>query len=649
MVPRVFHLLLACALVAGCSNDPHPPPFHEKRPDGTPWQVSFRPFPDDPRSLDPQFSYDTVSHSIICLIYEGMLQYHPFKTDPYELIPCLAEKMPERVLTPDGHPAYRFQIKRGISFEADSCFLSSQGKGRELTASDMAYTFHRIADPKVECPVFSTLAEYIVGLQSCNEEARKTGSYDYSKPFPGIRILDDHTFDIVLLKPFPQLLYWMAMPFTAPVAREAVEYYDGKTHDGIVREQFKFKPVGTGPFHLVEWKKGLSLRLVRNADYSATRFPKDGWPVSEAARYEEMAGKPIPFLDEMNFRIIRESIPAWLLFRQGFLEGAGVGKDVFDTAVSARQELTSEYQKRGVWLYKDAEPSTYYFLFNMQDPVVGKNRKLRQAISAVYDMELENDIFMNGIYLNAQQLLPPGVYGYQPGFQNPYRQNNLEQAKRLLAEAGYPRGYDAKTGKQLQLTLDMTVDDAESRQHAEFQKEQIEKLGIKVKIEENLWAAQQDKVDRGNFQFTAYGWHADYPDPENFFFLFYGKNAAPEGNNYCRYSNAEFDTLFEQMRAIENSPQRLDLVHRLNSMLVEDCPFIPLYYPVVFRLSQPWAPRVVLNPLVFSGPKYTRIDPILRKQKQEEWNRKPLWPLGILAATLVIAGLFAYNWSQRHG
>jgi len=646
MAQRFLFIAIACMLLAGCSNDPHPPAFHEKRADGTPWQVSYAPFPDDPRSLDPQFSYDTLSHSIICLIYESMLQYHPLKTDPYELVPCLAESMPERISTPDGHPAYRFHIKHGIYFHDDLCF--PEGKGRELVATDVAYAFQRIADPKVECPVLSTLAEYIVGLQDANAEAQKKGSYDYTKPAPGIRVVDDHTFDIVLLKPFPQLLYWMAMPFTAPVAKEAVNYYDGKTHDGITREQFKFKPVGVGPFRLVAWRKGLSLRLIRNDHYITTKFPTDGWPAEEASRYAAMAGKPLPFLDELYFRIIRESIPAWVLFRQGYFERAGVGKDVFDTAISAKQELTPEYQKRDVWLYKDAEPATYYFLFNMQDPVVGKNPKLRQAISSAYDFDLENEIFMNGIFLNAQQLLPPGVYGYQPNFKNPYRQSKLDQAKRLLAEAGYPNGHDAKTGKQLLLTLDMTIDDAESRQHAEFQKEQIERLGIEVKIEENLWATHQDKVDRGNFQFTSYGWHADYPDPENFFFLFYGKNAAPEGNNYCRYANPEFDKLFEKMREMENSPERLELVHRLNAMLVEDCPMIPLYYPVVFRLSQPWAQRVVLNPLVFSGPKYTQIDPGLRRQKQAEWNRKPAWPLAVIAALLAAAGIFAFQWSQRH-
>ncbi len=647
MALRILYLTVACALLAGCSNNPHPPPFREKRADGTPWQASYRPFPDDPRSLDPQFSYDTLGHAVVSLVYEEMLEYHPLKTDPYELIPCLADGMPEPISGSDGTLAYRFRIKRGVYFHDDPCF--SSGKGRELVAADMAYAFNRIADPKVECPVLSTLAEFVVGLQERNDEAKRTKSFDYSKPFPGIRVIDDHTFDILLLKPFPQLLYWMAMPFTAPVPREAVEYYDGRSHDGTIRQQFKFKPVGTGPFRLVEWKKGLSLRLIRNDNYTATRFPTEGWPAADAARYQAMAGKPIPFLDEVDFRIIRESIPAWLLFRQGYVEAAGLGKDVFDTAVSARQELTPEYQARGVWLYKDAEPSTFYFQFNMQNPVVGKNRKLRQAISAVYDVDLEIDIFMNGIYLNAQQLLPPGVYGYQADFKDPYRQHNVEQARQLLAEAGYPNGYDAKTGKQLQLTLDLTVDDAESRQLAEFEKEQIEKLGISVKVEENLWATQQDKMDRGNFQFTASGWNADYPDPENFFFLFYGKNIPPEGNNNSRYANPEFDRLFEKMRAMENSPERLDLIHRLNAILTEDCPMIPLYHPVAFHLSQPWAPRVVLNPLVSNGLKYTQIDVAMRKQKQVEWNRKPMWPLAGIAAFLAAAGMFAYRWSQRHG
>ncbi len=642
--------LFLCALLflSGCGNNPHPPPLHETRPDGTPWRVSYRGFPDDPRTLDPQVSYDTTGHAIISSIYESPLQYHPFKTDPYELMPCLLDEMPQRIKENGGRETYLFKLKKGLTFHDDPCFVASGGVGREVTAEDMAYVFKRIGDPKVECPILSTLQDYVVGLKEAYEEARKTGTFDYSKPMPGIEVIDRYSFRLRMIKPYPQILYWFAMPFTAPVPREAVEYYDGKIHKRVQREQFKFHPVGTGAFRLAEWRRKGLIRLARFDRYNATTFPTGGWPAADDVRFRPMAGKPIPFLDEIQLPIIRESIPAWLLFRQGYTDRSGVGKDIFNTVISMSQELTPEYRARGIELYKDPEPSTYFLIFNMEDPVVGKNRKLRQAISSAFDEELANSIFHNDTYLNAQQLLPPGVFGHQPKFQNPFKQHDLALARKLMIEAGYPEGRDARSGKQLELALDATVDDPESRQHAEFYRSQFETLGIKLKIVENTWSRQQEKFDTGHFQIIGYGWQADYPDPENFFFLFYSRNAAPQGNNYARYANPEFDGVFEQMRTMDDTPERLNLIYKLNDIITEDCPWVLEVHPVLFSLNQVWAPRVSSNPLLAGGSKYTNVDVELRNRKLLEWNRPILWPLWLALGAVVVAVGFGIRWNRRH-
>lgn len=640
-------LLLVLMAVAGCSNNPHPAPLRAARPDGTPWRVAYRALPDDPRTLDPQVSYDMLGHAVISLLYESPLQYHPFKTDPYELQPCLLAEMPRRVKHPDGTETYHFRLKSGIYFHDDPCFTATGGKGREVTADDLAYVFKRIADPKVECPVLSTLQEYVMGLGSAYEAARTSGRFDYAQPLKGIEVVDRYAFRLHLSKAYPQILYWLAMPFAAPVPREAVDYYDGKPHDGPVRPLFRFHPVGTGPFRVAEWRRNRLIRLARHERYAATVFPSEGWPHEAVARFGPMAGQALPFLDEIQFAIIREGSPRWLLFRQGYLDGAGVSKDVFSSVLTASQELTATYRARGVRLYRDAEPSTFYLVFNMEDPVVGPNRKLRQAISSAYDEDLDNDIFSNGTDLNAQQLLPPGVFGFQRDFHNPYKQHDLALARKRMAEAGFPEGRDAKTGQPLQLTLDVTADSPESRQHVEFQKGQIEQLGIRIKVVENNWAQQQEKVDVGHFQVVMYGWHADYPDPENFFFLFHSPNKPPRGSNHARYSNPEFDRLFSRMSTMDNTPERLELIRRLNGMLVEDCPCVFLNHPVYFTLNQPWCPRVSSNSLLAGGLKYVNIDVKLREERRREWNRAPAWPLWAGAAIGI--GLLAYGvyWNRR--
>jgi oligopeptide transport system substrate-binding protein len=349
----------------------------------------------------------------------------------------------------------------------------------------------------------------------------------------------------------------------------------------------------------------------------------------------------------VQFQVIREAIPAWLLFRQGYLDRSGVGKDVFNSVITAGQTLSEAFKARGVQLFKDVGPGTFYSQFNMDDPLLGRNLKLRQALSTVYNQTKANDVFGNGIDIKAEQILPPGVVGFEPDFKNPFRTENVEQARKLIAEAGYPGGIDPKTGKPLELTLDVVAGNAESRQRAEFDQMQFEQLGVRIKINENTWSRFQETLLRGLFQMnTGSGWNADYPDPENFFFLFYGKNVPPQGSNYTRFQNEEFDRLFERMATMDNGPERLEVIRRMNAILVEQCPVILTFYPVSFTLSQPWAPRITDNAMLVTG-KYTVLDPVLREIKIREWNRTPLWPIALLAAGGVAVIVYAMRRAKR--
>ena len=193
--------------------------------------------PDDPRSLDPQFAYDQMSHRLLEPVLDTLLEYHPFKTDPYEVMPSLLESMPEREKNADGAETYVCRLKRGILFHDDDCFPGK--KGRELTVRDVEYGWKRMADPKVECPALSALQDYIEGLGAAYDAAKKSGTFDYAQPLKGFEVVDDQTFRVHLSKQYPQIIYWMAMQFTSPVTVEAVEYYDGQRGDpdGSQREE----------------------------------------------------------------------------------------------------------------------------------------------------------------------------------------------------------------------------------------------------------------------------------------------------------------------------------------------------------------------------------------------------------------------------
>jgi ABC-type transport system substrate-binding protein len=206
----------------GCGNNPHPAPWRAKRADGSPWVVRHAYTTEEIRSLDPQVMYDQVSRRVLEPVQDTLLTYHVMKTDPYELVPLLLAQMPQRLANPDGTVTYACQLKPGVLFHDDPCFPN--GKGRELVAADVHYAFQRLCDPAVESPVFAALAEYVAGMNEAFETAKKAGKFNYDQiAVRGIEVVDTHSFKIHLLKAYPQILYWLAMHFTTPVAREAVE------------------------------------------------------------------------------------------------------------------------------------------------------------------------------------------------------------------------------------------------------------------------------------------------------------------------------------------------------------------------------------------------------------------------------------------
>jgi len=644
---RALVLTLAAGLLAACDNNPNPPPFREKRADGTPWLVRYGGLSDDPREFDPQKMYDQMSRRILEPVYDTLLEYHPMKTDPYEVRPGMLEEIPQKEVSAEGKISYLCRIKPAARFHDDECFPG--GKGRPVVAQDVHFAFQRMCDPKVESPFLSNFVEYIGGLQEAHDAAEKAGKFDYDAlKLPGIEVIDERTFRLHLSKPYPQILYWLAMHCTTPVAREAAEYYDGKEHNGVIRPDFrKFKAVGTGPFRIAEYVPRQRVRLVRVEGYATTTFPSDGFPPEKAAWLQQFAGKALPLVDEVNFSIVRENIPIFILTRQGYLDGMGVNKDAFGAMITPGRELAAKWRDRGMHLEKDVEPATFWIAFNMEDKLIGKNRKLRQALSAAYDAQTYSDIFYNSVAPVAQQLVPPGLAGFSATYRNPYGYN-LDKARQLIAEAGYPGGIDPATNRPLEITMEMVAVGSEDRQRAEFEQRCFEKLGIKMKISENTFARLLQKQDTGDFQLASgTGWGADYPDPENFFFLFYSKNVPPAGKNISRYSSPEFDRLFEQMATMENGPERLNIVNQMTALLSEDCPNILNFHKAFYSVVQPWAPRTQDNAMLEGGVRFATVDSVLRAEKQKAWNRKPLWPLALLGGLVAIGAVSAIRINRR--
>jgi ABC-type transport system substrate-binding protein len=578
-------------------------------------------------------------------MYGMYYRYHYLKQAPYELELVLGAAEPKRepYTFPDpktGKPvhgeSWTFRIKPGLHFQDDPCFPG--GKGREIVASDFLLSFRRLADPAIGCPILGFVEDKIIGLSDFAAACRKRKAElklgpDFNAPVAGLQVdpHDPYTFRVLLNQPYPQLRYLMAMHFTTPLAHEAVETYGDKLRD---------HPVGCGQYVMTEYTKKQQIVLKANPNRPLEYYPTEGMPGDREAGLLEDAGKQLPLSDTVIFKFVPERITAWNLYLQGYLDRYSVTQDNFRQVMAPQGGLSPEMKQKGVLLQKVTTPNTYYFSFNMDDPVFGgytpQRRKLRQAVSLAIDSQEFIDLLFEGNGRKPEWLIPPGITGYDPDYKNPYCQPDLPRAKKLLAEAGYPDGIDPKSGDRLTLYYDNTADTPEDRQFLGLLQRQVEALGIH--LESRTWrdTIWQDRLDKGQFQFVSYGWFADYPDPENFTFLLYGPNQRP-GPNHTNYKNPEYDRLFEQMRVMEEGPARVEVIRKMRAIAVEDCTWIPYMHREQMGLDYDWLKNSKSHGVANDVTKYWRIDGKRRDAQQVAWNQPNYWPiLGLLA--LVGAG-----------
>ena len=171
---------------------------------------------------------------------------------------------------------------------------------------------------------------------------------------------------------------------------------------------------------------------------------------------------------------------------------------------------------------------------------------------------------------------------------------------------------------------------------------QLSQLGVEVQSRPwrpNVW---EERVNQGKFQIIDYGWLADYPDPENFVFLLYGPNKRP-GPNCTSYNRPEYNALFEKMRSMEDSPERLKIIGQMRDMEVEDCPVVFMEHGEDLALNYDWIKNVKPHPIANDISKYRHVDAEIRARNQAEWNKPIFWPLLVFGGFLVAGSIPAAN------
>ena len=569
------------------------------------------------RGFDPVMAGDVASALAISRIYEGLLQYS-YLARPYQVEPCLSDTMPD---VSENGLVYTFKIRKGIYFQDDPCFTATKGKGRELTADDFVYAIKRVADIKTGSTGYWAFNDRIVGLDEFRTKSSGEQATDYKSEVEGITAPDRYTLRIHLKRSYPQLLWILTMHYAFAIPHEAVEYYG---------RDFVNHPVGTGPYCLKSWVRNYRIEYTRNPKWNETgrveNYPLDGNEsdkklglLADAGKPLEARGKPIPFIDRIVQYVVSDSTTLWFMFLRGQTESSGISRDNWDAVITSDKTLKNELAGMGIKMFSTPVMETYYIGFNMDDPVVGGNHLLRQAMACAFNTEHYIHFYNNRV-IRASGPIPPGIAGFEK--QDSRYPFDLDRAKKLLIQAGYPKGKDPKTGRRLKLNLDIgNPNDPEVRASVELFSSFMDKIGIKIVPVYNNWPTFLSRIERRQAQLFRLGWVADYPDAENFLQLFYGPNSSP-GPNHCNYSNKSFDALYEKVRIMADSPERTALYQQMAEIVIKDCPWIFEQHPLSYGLHHQWLKNYKPHDFPYGMNKYHAVDYIQRKQWKKEHGIK---------------------------
>ncbi len=542
------------------------------------------------KTLDPGNIGDTTSAGVAGNIFECLYNYD-YEARPYRLIPELAASLPQ--VSEDGLTV-TIELRGGAHyFDPEAKIpgwenvVGEDGKlagarGPEIKAEDFVYAWKRIANFHHASQNYSAIFEgRVEGLDEWRDYTKSVAprEVDYGRVVTGLRALDEHRLQIKLTRPDPQLRYNLAHLPTAPSSREAAEYWG---------EALKHHPIGSGPYVLREHLPEQRIVFEANPIYR-----------SRSAGAE----KNLPAVGRLQIDYFEEDLPAWALFRQGLLDIAGIPKDVFTQAIDNKtRNLTPEMEAKGIRLHKEPAAGVYYYGFNMADPVLGKNKPLRQAMSMAFNREEFIELFLNGRGIPAMGPIPPGFATYDPKLVNPNARFDPGAARRKLAEAETIHGGPIPT-----INLLMAGTDTSARQMAEYMKKQMAQIGIDLRVDYRTWARFQEMIDQKQAQFYSLGWMADYPDEQTFLQLFWSKNQSP-GPNSANYANPAYDALYERAMVMNPGPERDEAYREMQRIVMDETPWLLTFFPVAYTLYYDWVQNLVSNEYAHGMRKFVGLD-----------------------------------------
>ncbi|MES2619329.1 MAG: ABC transporter substrate-binding protein [Bacteroidota bacterium] len=525
------------------------------------------------KSIYPLGITEVVGHRITNQIYEGLVH---FNQKDLTVDPLLAESWD----VDSTATVYTFHLRKGVVFHDDACF--TDGKGREITARDFEYCFDLLCTPDPKNNGFTFYRDLLKGANDLyTARERKQPDAD-AKAAWGVKVIDDYTLQITLVKPFADFLNRLALPFVTVFPKEAVEKYKGDILNHAV---------GTGPFVVKAMKTDEAVVMARNEKY---------WGKDEF-------GNQLPYMDGIKVSFIKEDKTEMMELIKGNLDMKyRLPFSMIDDIIDENKNLKGEYQKFQLQITPEYAIQFYGFL--IPDKIF-QNKDVRLAFNYAIDRAKITDFTAKGEGIPAfNGFVPLGIPGYDNAQVKGYS-FDPKKAKELFAKAGYPGGKGFP-----KVTLEINSGGGRNLDVAETIKSMLsENLGITVELSQVVWAQHTNNVETGKTNFWRFGWVADYPDPNNFLNLFYGKNvpATMEEAAYTnptRYINKEYDALYEKVLVTNNPAERNKLYAQLDQIIVDDAPVLLIYYSMNRRLLHPYVKNFPNNGMEYRSFREVWLD-----------------------------------------
>ncbi|ANQ50493.2 ABC transporter substrate-binding protein [Flammeovirga yaeyamensis] len=507
------------------------------------------------KNLFPLSIIDIYSYRVASQIYEGLFK---FDQKSLQVVPSLVKSYAKS----DDQLVYTFKLKDNVYFHDDKCFEG--GKGRKFTAQDVFYSFNLITTYNKNNQYAHLFTKIVEGAEKYYQSTKLDPNFSNSPEglagVSGFKVIDELTFEITLVKPNSMFLYNLARPGSFIFPKEAYETYG---------EDMRTKCVGTGPYQIASVDEDISIILSRNDNYHG----------------KDEHGNQLPFLKAIDVSFVKDKKIEFLKFKKGELDM--MYRVPTEDIINILAESDESNQNFKYHLQRTPEMSTQFLAMNNMGKVF-KDINVRKAFSFAVDRQRILELILNGEgYMEGYfGITPPVFENYNIEDIKGYK-HNIDSAKYYLAKAGYPEGKGFP-----QVTLDLNTEGEQySNVALEVKKQLKDKLNIEVELKISPFAQIAEKSIMGRYDFLRLAWIADYPSPENYLWAYYSKNLPknPEDKswpNLIRYKNPRFDVEYEKALLSNDEATTLSHFKKAEKILMEDAPFIVLWYDEGYRLIQ---------------------------------------------------------------